>query len=314
MLQNLIVELRNFPGLKRKSALYDIFESLDVEGYDDAGLLQIGNFKIVITTDGIVESIVKENPWIAGYYSVITNVNDIFAKGGKPKGYFNIISSGSSEVRREIAKGIKFGLEKYRLKLLKGHTHPDTTFHTVDAGVIGITEKFLSSGSARSGDEIIATFDLDGRFKRRNWVRTYDSIFHKSPSQIMKRLNAMVIVAQKSLANASRDISGPGIIGTVAMLCEASNVGAEIDLKNIPRPSKIRLRDWLMTYPSTGFVLTSAKPDLCIKIFEKHGMHAARIGRITRNKIVQLKYGNESAVFIDLNRESVFGKKATRSS
>ncbi len=308
MLGEMVVEIRNFPGLRRKFALRNVLEALNMDNYDDAGLLRVGEFKIVVTVDGIVESIVKEDPWIAGYYSVITNVNDIVAKGGKPVGYFNVISSNSSQVREKIAEGIRFGLKKYRLKNLKGHTCPDTEFHIVDAGAIGVTRKFLSSDSARYRDVIIAAFDLDGKFNRRGWVKAYDSTFHKSPSQIFKRLKAMMIIAEKNLANASKDISGPGIIGTIAMMCEASKVGAEINLENIPRPNDVKLKDWLITFPSTGFILTSSKPESCIKIFKNHGLQAAIIGNITRDKKVILNLRNESAVFLDLNKESIFGK------
>ncbi|MEM2915628.1 MAG: AIR synthase-related protein, partial [Candidatus Bathyarchaeia archaeon] len=160
-------------------------------------------------------------------------------------------------------------------------------------------------------DDVIAAFDLDGKINSKGWIQAYDSIFHKQPSQIAERLNAMKIIAEKNLASASKDISGPGIIGTVAMLCESSKVGAEINLESIPRPANVKLKDWLITYPSIGFILTSSKADSCIKIFKEHKLRAARIGKIIKDKKIRLKHRKESAIFIDLNKESIFGKRKT---
>ena len=47
-------------------------------------------------------------------------------------------------------------------------------------------------------------------------------------------------IAKKHLVNSCKDISNPGVVGTLGMLLEASNMGAEIELESIPKPDDKR--------------------------------------------------------------------------
>ncbi len=307
---NLLDELRQFKGITRKSALGELLPILGENVYDDAGVLEIGDVKVVVSDDCIVEGLVKDDPWLAGFYSVVVNVNDVVAKGARPLGYAHVLSSSSPSVRRQIVNGIKHGIEKYGLKFLKGHTHPDTSYDAVDASVIGASRKnILSSANAKPSDAIIVAIDLDGNFGSRSWVKTFDSVMFKKREQVLTRLEAIIQVAQKKLAHACRDISGPGVVGTIAMLCESSRVGASVTIENIPKPESIAMQDWLMTYPSTGFVLATSKPQECINLLSEHGLEAAEVGTITRIPTIKLSYKNHAATFMNLEKESVFGFK-----
>lgn len=309
-LSNLLDELRKFKGITRKSTLGELLPILGENVYDDAGVLEIGGAKVVVSADGIVEGLVRDDPWLAGFYSVVVNVNDVVAKGALPLGYAHVLSSSSSSVRRQIVKGIKEGIEKYGLKFLKGHTHPDTSYDAVDASVIGISHQILlSSANAKPSDTIIVAIDLDGNFGSKSWVKTFDSIMFKTREQVLTRLEAIIQIAERKMARACRDISGPGVLGTVAMLCESSSVGASIIIERIPKPRNIKIQDWLMTYPSTGFVLTTNKPKECIELLEKHGLAAAKIGTTTRERTIQLSHKGRTATFMNFEKESVFGFK-----
>jgi len=309
MLKEIVTELRNFKGLTRKSIIGELLTILKDAAYDDAGLIEFGDFKIVVSTDGIVEDLVRSNPWRAGFSSVIVNVNDVVAKGARPIGYVCVISSSSSKVRRMIAKGIKYGLNKYQLKFLKGHTHPDTSFDAIDAAVVGIAKNFLPSTTAKPGDRLIIALDLKGRPSIRGWLRTFDSVSGKSIEELSKRLEAMIEIADKNLAHATRDISGPGIVGTLGMLCESSRVGAEVSIEAIPKPKTIKLRDWLLTYPAIGFIISTDRPEECLSVLKNHDLVADVIGRVTESRIVYLLHKGQREIFMNLYKESIFGLK-----
>ncbi|MEM2394826.1 MAG: AIR synthase related protein [Candidatus Bathyarchaeia archaeon] len=294
--------------------MHDILSVFNETAYDDAGFLDVGNFKVVISCDGIVESIVKDNPWLAGYYCVITNVGDVAAKGARPVGFVNIISSSSSSIRRGIAEGIKYGMNKYGLILLKGHTHPDTSYDAVSGAVIGVSKKIIPSTTAKAGDSLILAVDLDGKFESKGWLKTFDSVSSKSTKKVLHQLDSLVEISEKSLASAAKDLSSPGIIGTIAMLCESSRVGAIVNVQNIPLPSGVTLADWLTTYPSTGFIIATRKPKECSQILRNHDLTAAEIGKITEDKKIWLHLMDKSALFMDLNYESVFGMCAAQRS
>jgi len=310
-LSALLDSVKNFKGMTRKSALGELLPILGENMYDDAGVLEVGKAKIVVSTDGIVEDLVKDDPWLAGFYSVIVNVNDVVAKGARPVGYTCVLSSDSSETRLKVVQGIKHGIEKYRLKFLKGHTHPDTSFDSIDAAVVGIARNVLSSATAKVGDDVIVAIDLDGKFGVKGWVRVFDSVLTKSSKEVLTRLEAIIQIADEKLADACRDISGPGIIGTIAMLCESSRVGCKIDLETIPKPSNLDLQEWLLTYSSTGFVFSTDQPEKCLQLLEEHGLTANSIGRITKEKKIEISLQERTRTFMDLNKESIFGLKRT---
>jgi selenophosphate synthetase-related protein len=310
-LANVLWVLRQFKGITRKSVLGDFFTILEESMFDDAGLLKVKDAQIVVSTDGIVEDLVNDDPWLAGFYSVVVNVNDVVAKGAVPLGYTGVISSNSMEILKKMVEGVKFGLDKYHLKFLKGHTHPDTSYNAIDATVIGLAETtFLSSATAKAGDELVLAIDLDGKSGLKGWVKIFDSVMSKSSDEVFKRLNAVIDVAQKKLATASRDISGPGIVGTVAMLCESSRVGAKIDLDRIPKPESIELVNWLTTYPALGFVFATKKTEECSTLLKKQGFTTEVIGEILKETVIRVSYHGQTKTFLDLSKDSIFGKNS----
>jgi selenophosphate synthetase-related protein/predicted acetyltransferase len=310
-LADLLEFVKNFKGITRKSALGELLPIIGEDVYDDAGVLEVGDTKIVVSTDGIVEDLVKDDPWLAGFYSVVVNVNDVVAKGARPLGYTSVLSSSSSETRLKVVQGIKHGIEKYRLKFLKAHTHPDTSFDAIDAAVVGTAKNVMSSAAASVGDHLIVAVDLNGKFGVNGWVRAFDSVLTKSSSEVLTRLEAIIQIASEELAKACRDISGPGIIGTTAMLCESSRVGCAIDLDMVPKPSNLELQEWLITYPSTGFVLSTNQPEKCIKVLKEHGLTANLVGTVTKEKTIEISYQGQSETFMKLDEESIFGLTRT---
>lgn len=306
-LSDLVAKLKKFEGFTRKASLGEILESYEDKSYDDAGFLDFGDSKIVVSCDGIVETLVKNAPKLAGYYSVLVNVNDIVAKGARPLGFVNIISSSSKSIQRKISEGTMEGLKKYGLKLLKGHLHPDVSYDAVDATAVGLAKNVLLSTTARADDLLIAAIDLVGKYSSKGWLKTFDSTTMKSSHEVQTRLNSMIEIADKKLAHAAKDISGPGLIGTIAMLCESSRVGAEIDLEKIPKPDKICFDEWLMTYPGIGFIISTNQPRKCLQLLQSSGLSAAIVGKITSSCEIWLSYGEKREMFFDLKRESVFG-------
>ena len=306
-LTNLVKKLRDFRGLTRKFSLGEILNILEEATYDDAGFFDVGDLKVVVSCDGIVESLVKSDPWLAGYYSVLVNVNDVVAKGARPIGFVNIISSRSREIRRKVAEGMRDGLRKYELKLLKGHMHPDTSYDSVDAAVVGVAKNVLPSTAAKVGDALIIAVDLVGKFSCTDWLKTFDSTTKKSSREVLDRLNVMMELAERGLARAARDISGPGIPGTIAMLCESSQVGASVNLESIPKPETLKLEDWLETYPGIGFIVSANQPEESLQLLRSHKLAASTIGEIKEEKEIWLSHRGQRALFLDLKRESVFG-------
>ena len=306
-LGDLMNSLRSYKGLTRKScigALAKLF-SADCK-YDDAGWFKVGEEYVVVSCDGIAEDLVREDPFLAGFYSVLVNVNDVVAKGARPIGYAGTIASSSHSIRVEVVKGLREALRLYDLTLLKMHTHPDTTYDAVDGCAVGVAKKVIPSSTAKPGQKVVFAVDLDGSRRSKGWVYCFDTAYGKSPEQVKRLIDAMILIAERGLASASRDISSPGMLGSLAMLCESSGVGATVRLDSIPMPRDTDLELWLKSYPSFGFVLATDNPQECVRTLRDHGYATSVVGETTSDKRVVVELGSSREVFIDLNKESVF--------
>lgn len=311
MLRPLVRRLRTFRPLLRKSCISELMGVLQSRSLEDAGFVRVGGRTVVVSCDGILEEVVRSSPRLAGYYSVLVNVQDVVCKGARPVGFLYVISSPSPRVRREMAEGIREGLEKFGLEFLKAHTHPDTSYHAVDGMCVGLARRVLRSNTAREGEDLLLAVDLEGTFRRGKLFNALDSVRGRSRGEVLRQVEGMVRVAERGLASACKDVSAPGIVGTAAMLCEYSGVGAVLELDRVPLPEGVGLGEWLLTYPSTCYLLTSSRPERCLRTLREHGLRAERVGKTTGERRVVLRLGGEEETFLDLGRESVFGFRRT---
>ncbi|MDY0130822.1 MAG: AIR synthase-related protein, partial [Methanosarcina vacuolata] len=108
---------------------------------------------------------------------------------------------------------------------------------------------------------------------------------------------------------AGKDISNPGLIGTLGMLCETSRVGAAVDLEKVPRPENVDFEQWLKVHPGTGYVFTAdlEKSEECRKVFEEAGLTAAIIGKIEEGSKLDMYNKTGRVTVFDFSRESITG-------
>jgi hypothetical protein len=320
-LEMLAHDLREFEGVSRKkpiAEIYKIFENVRhaydnviVDFGDDAAVIDIGEDNVILfAADGIWGKIVDKSPWWTGYTSVVVNVNDISAMGGKPIAMVNVMSSGDIDSIKGIMQGIRDGINKFGVPMVGGHTHPDTPYNSLAVAVIGIAKKeyIIRSDTARPGDVIIFAYDMDGRVGP-NSPYSWDTTSFKQPQFVRDCYLVMVTIAEKKLVTAGKDISNPGSIGTLGMLCETSKVGACVDITKIPKPENIALEHWLKMYPATGYVVT-AKPEHvqeCIDIFDQVHITAAAVGEINSNHRLEIYNGSEKATVFDFRRDIITG-------
>ncbi len=100
-----------------------------------------------------------------------------------------------------------------------------------------------------------------------------------------------------------------GVVGTVLMLLEASGLGGVVDLDALPRPVEVGLEDWLLAFPSYGFVLSvaAAEMDAVMGRFAARGIAAAAIGGTDESRVVRLRMGEDEAVLWRFADEALVG-------
>ncbi len=235
------------------------------------------------------------------------NVNDIYAMGGVPIGMTNNISYTSEEEGREVVKGIRAACDKFNVAMVGGHTHPDGDFLSISVSIVGRADKLITSSGCRDGDDLIIAIDLDG--EKRGDFLNWDSTSHKSSELVLGQLGCLVELAEKGMVTAGKDISNPGILGTVGMLLETSKKGAEVDIDSIPTPEGVDLDEWMLMYPGFGFVLT-CDPSLSrevIRVFQERQVVADVVGRINAERKLVLRKGQEEGVLFDFDVDSITG-------
>lgn len=323
-LTTLVNEIRNFIGVARKKPIVHVTSKLAgtlnlshvkiLKSFgEDCAIIELANSDelLLFAADGIWYKLVEADPYFAGYCSVLVNVNDIVAKGGRPLVLVDILGLSGQEKRDEIIAGIIDGCKKFGVACVGGHLHPDSPVLSISVAILGLAHRdyVIFSDTARIGDSIIIAIDLDGTFHPK-FKLAWDTTSHKSPKEVQEKFEAMFRIAEEKLATACKDISNPGSIGTLAMLLETSNVGGKIDVEKIPKPENIDLLKWVKAYPGFGMILTSNKDSSkkCLKIFEDHGVSASIVGKVISEK--QLLVGNKNkyiSVF-DFSKDKISGK------
>lgn len=317
---NLIKSIQEFEGVTRKKSIelvtnilddiYNISGNIIIENGDDASVIDIGNNQVILfAADGIWSKLMEINPYWAGYCSVLVNVNDIAAMGGKPLAMVDILSIKNKDIYTDLILGVKDGCLKFGVPMVGGHLHPDADCNSLGVSIIGIAkkDKIIKSSSANIGDKIIASIDLDGKAHDDfplNWDTTYD----KDPSLVQSQITAIQNLAEKSLITSGKDISNPGILGTLEMLLESSKKGAIVDLEKIPKNPNIEWEQWLKSYPGSGFVFTANKKDCAeiINYLKKFSISSDIVGEIIDEKKLYLKYKGQEEVLFDQKINPVF--------
>lgn len=306
-LEQIIAELRSWPGLVRKKFAGRLAELVDEYFGEDAGYFSLGDKEVVFTVDGIWHKVLEEDLYWGGFISILVNVHDVYAMGARARYAVNVISVKDTTALESIKRGMLDAAQKYDVKILKGHVHPDAPFNSVEVAMIGFAKKgcLIKSNTAKEGDSIIVAVDTDGK-PHKKLIYNFDST-NKPTETIRKQLESMVYLAENKLVNAGKDLSNAGIIGTIAMMLEISKKGAVIELEKIPKPENVEMIQWLKSYPACGFCVTSDRSEEVKRVFETHGLKAEVVGKVDSSRVVNLRYNGEQKTFFDFRKESVLG-------
>ena len=325
-LKLLVNSIKTFAGLTRKYKIGEITKQMQetlitipshakvVNSFgEDCAVIDIGDDDnyLLFAAEAMWHTLMEADPQFAGYCSVLVNVNDVTVKGGTPIAILDTLATISLKTRDQIVDGLKEGCLKFKVPVVGGHLNPDAPFNALTVAIIGMVPKnwLIRSDTARPGDLIVVAVDLDGHF-HPFFELAWDTTTHKSIDEVEERLKAIREIASKRLATAAKDISNPGIIGTLGMLLEASHVGGEINVTKIPKPQEVSLEHWVKAYPGFGVVLTAPPVTVgdCISIFHTHGVAAEVIGKVDDTKILHLTDGKSTVEIFNFKEESFSGK------
>jgi uncharacterized protein len=274
---------------------------------DDCAAIPDGDGYLLLAIEGFMNEFVAGDPWFAGWCGVMVNVSDVAAMGGRPIAVVDAVWARSEAEADPVLTGMRAASQAFGVPVVGGHTNTRTDRGQLSVAILGRAGRLLSSFDARPGDLLVAAVDLRGRYREplSNWEAATDA----PPPRLRGDLEVLPAIAEVGLALAAKDISQGGIVGTAMMLAECSGVGATIDVAAIPRPQGVALDRWLQTFPSYGYILSVAPPQVAavIRRFADRGIAASDIGAITKGSRIAVTDGHATETIWDFDREPLIG-------
>ncbi|MFM0381291.1 sll0787 family AIR synthase-like protein [Paraburkholderia strydomiana] len=317
-LHALVERLRESRGFRHKTDIAGVVASLAsrlpngtrdlaqaVAVGDDCAAIADGDGYLLLAIEGLVSDFVETMPWFAGYSSVMVNISDVYAMGGRPLAVVDALWSDGLESAEQILAGMAAASSAYGVPVVGGHSNTRSAEPQLAVSILGRARALLSSFNARPGDSLVMAVDLRGRFE--DPYPFWNASVGAPAERLRDDLELLPQLAESGLCEAAKDISMAGVLGTSLMLLECSGVGARIDLDAIPRPDGVDFERWLSAFPSYGFLLSvrDEHVDEVHARFAQRGLACATIGSVDASREVVLTQQGDSALLWNF-RESAF--------
>jgi len=317
-LHALVERLRESRGFRHKTDIAGVVASLAsrlpngtrdlaqaVAVGDDCAAIADGDGYLLLAIEGLVSDFVETMPWFAGYSSVMVNISDVYAMGGRPLAVVDALWSDGLESAEQILAGMAAASSAYGVPVVGGHSNTRSAEPQLAVSILGRARALLSSFNARPGDSLVMAVDLRGRFE--DPYPFWNASVGAPAERLRDDLELLPQLAESGLCDAAKDISMAGALGTSLMLLECSGVGARIDLDAIPRPDGVDFERWLSAFPSYGFLLSvrDEHVDEVHACFAQRGLACATIGSVDASREVVLTQQGDSALLWNF-RESAF--------
>jgi AIR synthase-related protein len=245
----------------------------------------------LFAAEGILPSFVQDHPWFAGYSSVMVNLSDVCAMGGRPTAVVNMLWIQDQADGEAVWAGMNAASEAYDVPIVGGHTTYRCEQRHLGVAVTGQARTLLTSYDACPGDVLLMSVDLNGHYADE--YPFWNASTEATPDRLQRNLGLMNEAAERGWAKAAKDVSMGGVIGTLAMLLHTSEVGATLRLEAVPRPQGVDWEKWLVSFPSYGFLLTAEPgqvPDIQ-NLFWEQDVACEVVGEIQAEEGLRIRRG-----------------------
>ncbi|MDB9513115.1 sll0787 family AIR synthase-like protein [Kamptonema animale CS-326] len=314
MLSSLAAKLRESLSLLQKQDIQTASQALgsqwitgDVLLGDDCAAIPDGDGYLLLAAEGILPQFLDIEPWFAGWSAVMVNVSDIYAMGGRPIAVVDTLWSQSHSATQPIWDGMKAAAKAYNVPIVGGHTNCHSPYNALAVAILGRAKQLISSFKAQPGDLLLVATDFRGKSHPK--YPFWDAATTADPIQLREHLEILPCLAETGLCDAGKDISNGGIIGTILMLLETSNCGAVLNLDKVPCPKELALENWVISFPSYGFVLSVRPRNISAvqSYFHQQNLVCEVVGEVQLGHEFVLRSRQEEIVFWDLDQQKLTG-------
>ena len=207
---------------------------------DDAAVYDLGDGTAMVSTTDFFMPIV-DDPHTFGRIAATNAISDVYAMGGTPLLAIAIlgwpVDKLPAAVAGEVIAGARATCEEAGIPLAGGHSidSPEPIFGLAVNGRVA-EGQLKRNGGARAGDLLYLTKGLGvgilSTAQKRGLLRAEHA---RLGPDSMTRLNRVgVELAEIDGVHAMTDVTGFGLLGHLAEMCEASDLAAELTVERVP--------------------------------------------------------------------------------
>lgn len=207
---------------------------------DDAAVLDLGNGSALISTTDFFMPIV-DDPFDFGRIASANAISDVYAMGGKPVLAIAIlgwpIEKLPPETAQKVLEGSRAICAEAGITLAGGHSIdcPEPVFGLAVNGLVNIPQ-LKQNSTATEGCRLYLTKALGvgilSTAQKRGLLLPEDAALAvKSMTTLNK---AGVLFAELNSVKAMTDVTGFGLLGHLAEMCEGSGLSATIEFDKVP--------------------------------------------------------------------------------
>jgi len=269
---------------------------------EDCAALKLENGEIfVISTDPITGT-AKD----VGKLAVHITANDIASSGAEPIGIMLSLLLPEWVTEREMKEimgQVEDACHVLNIQIMGGHTEVTKAVNQPVMTVTGVGKidqgSLLSTRGAKPGQDIILSkwIGLEGtsiiaKEKEKELLNRFPKHMIERAKEFDQYLSIIpeAKIGVEMKVSSMHDVTEGGIFGALWEMAEASEVGLEIDLKEIPvKQETIEICEYFNINPyeliSSGCMLmASSDGNLLVRELEKVGIHAVVIGKALKGK------------------------------
>ena len=308
-LSSVISAVRASPGWTSKAHIGVVGRVLGPSDWlagpgDDGAVVTSGDASLVVCGEAILPSFLERDPYGAGIAAVLTNVNDVAAMGAVPLAVVDTVV-GDEATCDAALRGMRYASKLYDVPVVGGHTTFSADRAALSAFALGrCPGPTLSATNVEPGQRLGLLGCLAGTM--RTDFPFFPS-FEERGDRLAGDVRSLARLAVEGACVAAKDVSMAGIVGSLAMLIEATTSGVTIDLDAIPVPTGVDQLQWLTCFPCFLFLVCSPsgrEHDVAALAAERELTYAP-IGTIDDTGVLVLRDNGASATVIDLRSEGI---------
>jgi len=278
---------------------------VSLDALDDGATIPLGDYEIVVTTDGHTINPLFFPGGDIGKISAAGTINDISVMGAKPIAITNamIIREGFpiNDLER-IVKSMDETCKEVDVAIITGDTkvmeHDKIDEIVIVTSGIGIAKKgeIVKDSSLNVGDKIIVTGTLGDHGISLMSFREGIDFETDLTSDVAPVWNMIKKPLEMKAITAMKDPTRGGFANAINEMAKKSKVGITLNQDKIPLKKEVRAASEMLgidplEVANEGKVVMGVKPDLADEVLEiikdnKYGLDAAIVGEVIEGKHV----------------------------